>query len=76
VCCYQVGDEVARQFGLSGPILLDLAAENRRQLVEAGLAGAHIDLLNRCTFCDPARFHSYRRDKDRAGRMISYVLIR
>ena len=75
VCCYQVGDEVARQFGLSGTSLLDLAAENRGQLLEAGLAEGHIDLLNQCTFCDPARFHSYRRDKERAGRMISYIVI-
>jgi polyphenol oxidase len=75
-CCYQVGDEVARQFGLSGTSMLDLAAENRGQLLEAGVAGSHIDLLNQCTLCDPARFHSYRRDKEHAGRMISYILIR
>ena len=75
VCCYQVGDEVARQFGLSGTSFLDLAAENRKQLLEAGLADAHIDPLNQCTFCDPVRFHSYRRDKERAGRMISYILV-
>jgi len=76
VCCYQVGDEVARQFGLSGTSFLDLAAENRKQLLAAGIPGVQIDLLSRCTFCDPARFHSYRRDKERAGRMISYILAR
>ena len=75
-CCYQVGDEVARQFGLSGTSFLDLAAENRRQLLEVGLAEANIDLLNQCTFCHTDRFHSYRRDKEHAGRMISYALIR
>jgi polyphenol oxidase len=76
VCCYQVGDEVARQFGRSSTSSLDLAAENRKQLLEAGLAKSNVDLLNQCTFCNPARFHSYRRDEERAGRMISYALIR
>lgn len=74
-CCYQVGIEVARQFGLdrAGPI--DLAAENRRQLVEAGVSQSQIDIVGRCTSCDPENFHSYRRDHRHAGRMISYIRI-
>jgi YfiH family protein len=73
VCCYEVGAEVARQFGLAGPGNLDLAAENRRQLIDAGVLGAKIEILGLCTKCDPAQFHSYRRDGDAAGRMISYI---
>lgn len=72
VCCYQVGEEVRRQFGLIGAGHLDLAQENRRQLREAGVAEARIDLLGLCTFCDQ-RFHSWRRDKEQAGRMISFI---
>lgn len=72
VCCYQVGEDVGRQFGLSGAGCVDLAKENRRQLIEAGVPESQIDVLKICTFCD-SRFHSFRRDKDRAGRMISYI---
>jgi len=52
----------------------DLFAINRQQLLEAGLASDHIELLAHCTFCDPQqRFHSYRRDKEQSGRQLSMV---
>ncbi len=72
-CCYEVGAEVAAQFGRSGAGKLNLAEENRRQLVSAGVAASQIEILGHCTRCDAATFHSYRRDKDAAGRMISFI---
>lgn len=75
-CCYEVGTDVARRFGLATAGHVDLGQANQDQLIEAGVAEAHIDRLNLCTFCDAARFHSYRRDKDAAGRMTSFVRIR
>jgi hypothetical protein len=75
-CCYQVGEDVARQFGKESAGRLDLAEENRGQLMRAGVAHAHVDLIGACTFCDATRFHSFRREGERAGRMISYVGIR
>ena len=79
-CCYEVGEEVARELGqtgtAAGPRRIDLAAINRRQLLEAGLIAERIDSLNLCTFCEAERFHSYRRDKGAAGRMISYIRLR
>ena len=74
VCCYEVGQEVARQFGLTSAGHIDLAQANRHQLMESGVPEAQIDVLGLCTFCDP-RFHSWRRDRDHAGRMISYIRI-
>jgi polyphenol oxidase len=71
-CCYRVGEDVRRQFGLNGAGCVDLAGENQRQLIEAGVADSQIDVLRICTFCD-ARFYSWRRDKERAGRMISFI---
>lgn len=71
-CCYQVGADVARQFGESGPARLNLAEHNRRQLTAAGVPDAHIELVSPCTFCDD-RFFSYRREGERAGRMISFI---
>ncbi len=74
-CCYQVGQEVARRFGLAHAGRLDLAAENLRQLTTEGVPGESISLAGVCTFCDPARFYSWRRDRESAGRMISYVRV-
>jgi hypothetical protein len=75
-CCYPVGLDVARRFGLDRAGPLDLASENRKQLVEEGVPGSQIDFLNLCTCCGEARFHSWRRDKERAGRMISFIALR
>jgi YfiH family protein len=72
-CCYEVGAEVARLFGLEEAGRIDLAAANRRQLLDTGVEEQHIDVLGGCTFCDSARFYSFRREKDQAGRMISYI---
>jgi YfiH family protein len=72
-CCYEVGAEVARLFGLEGAGRIDLAAANRRQLIDTGVEERNIDVLGGCTFCDGARFHSFRREKEQAGRMISYI---
>jgi polyphenol oxidase len=73
VCCYEVGEEVARLFGLSTRGKIDLARANREQLLESGVPAAQIHSIARCTFCEPEVFHSYRRDGDRAGRMISFI---
>jgi YfiH family protein len=71
-CCYEVGEEVARQFGLTHAGRIDLAAENARQLGREGVPSSSISVAGICTFCD-TRFHSWRRDRERAGRMVSYV---
>ena len=74
-CCYHVGEEVARRFGLDHAGRIDLAEANRAQLAAAGVPASQIDTLGFCTYCDRARFHSYRRDQEQAGRMISYIRI-
>jgi YfiH family protein len=73
-CCYQVGIEVARQLGESEAGCVDLADHNRRQLEAAGLPAAHIDVVALCTFCQAGEFFSYRREGERAGRMISFIV--
>ena len=75
-CCYFVGEEVALKFGRRIAGHLDLAAVNRRQLLTAGIPGEQIDAVGSCTFCDAELFHSFRRDKQQAGRMISYISAR
>jgi YfiH family protein len=75
VCCYHVGEDVGKQFGLTGSGKINLAESNRRQLLTTGIPASQIDVLDRCTFCDAELFHSFRRDKERAGRMISFIEI-
>jgi len=74
-CCYEVGVEVAKQFGMQAAGHLDLAVENSNQLIAAGLRPDRIELVGGCTFCHPAQFFSWRRDHDRAGRMISFIRV-
>ncbi|MGH9630367.1 MAG: peptidoglycan editing factor PgeF [Bryobacteraceae bacterium] len=77
-CCFEVGPEVAQQFRLLFPESenlrkLDLSEANRRQLVAAGIPAARIEAAPLCTKCDPERFESFRRDREKAGRMISAI---
>jgi hypothetical protein len=76
VCCYEVGAEVASQFGPAVKTHVDLALENRKQLETAGVPPQNIEALGICTFCDAERFFSYRREKNHAGRMTSFIMLR
>ena len=53
--------------------LLDLACENTRQLREAGIPKAHLVNLKICTVDENSHFYSSRKEKDAAGRMISFI---
>jgi copper oxidase (laccase) domain-containing protein len=70
-----VGSEVAQQFGVNTRTV-DLPEANYRQLIAAGVAPDHIDLMRLCTVCSGHRdFHSFRRDKEQSGRMVSAIYI-
>ena len=72
-CCYEVGPEVMAQFGGQGRGRLDLEAVNRRQLEQSGVTPARIYASHLCTMCESDRFHSYRRDREAAGRLYSFI---
>jgi YfiH family protein len=72
-CCYEVGPEVAIQFGAQGRTRIDLAAANRRQLLQAGVAAGRIYASGLCTMCRAEDFHSFRRDREAAGRLHSFI---
>jgi YfiH family protein len=79
-CCFEVGPEVAERFRDLFPERsalrhIDLVEANRRQLMAAGVLPENIDVSAFCTFCQGAEFHSYRRDKEAAGRMVSAISI-
>ena len=75
-CCYEVGAEVAERFGGQGSGHIDLAAANRRQLEESGVTPRRIYASNLCTMCRGEEFDSFRRDREKAGRMYSFAGIR
>jgi polyphenol oxidase len=78
-CCYEVGPDVAQRFvawngtpaRINEPMRLDLCSINERQLREAGLAD--IWQAQECTFCAAKRFFSFRREREQAGRMLSFL---
>ena len=91
-CCYEVDapvlDALAGAFGArsleaatgaarSGHAMLDLGALTADALRSAGLLEDDIALLSDCcTRCDATRFHSYRRDGARSGRLVHHVSVR
>ncbi len=76
-CCYEVGAEVAIQFGMPPQLVnLDLAQINQQQLIERGVPAGRIYSAGLCTQCLEKDFYSWRRDGERAGRMLSVAGIR
>lgn len=78
-CCYEVGPEVAREFGIDGEerVHLDLREINSRQLQAAGVPLGNISVSDACTMCDATKiYHSFRRDRESAGRMMSWIRIK
>ena len=75
-CCYEVGAEVAAEFGERGRTHISLPDANRSQLLEAGVTPGRIYASNLCTMCLAEEFHSFRRDGEAAGRLYSFAGIR
>ena len=72
-CCYEVGPEVGVRFGAqgTGKTHLNLPFVNEQQLRSAGVKSVWVS--GECTFCAAERFFSFRREHERAGRMLSFV---
>ncbi len=84
--CYEVGEDVKARFEAAGlPLddlephpnkkdkyLLDLQGANRFQLLRAGVEPGGMNFIGDCTHCEPS-LHSFRREKESAGRMLSFV---
>jgi YfiH family protein len=79
-CSFEVGTEVADRLGhvvrrAGDKAFVDLRAAVRAQLRALGLDDARIEDVPGCTKHE-ARFHSFRRDGDRSGRMLAAILPR
>ena len=80
-CCFEVGPEVAAQFerfvpGSASLDHIDLLEVNMRQLLAEGVQRHNIDASGQCTACSPGEFHSWRRDRDRSGRMVAAIRVK
>jgi YfiH family protein len=83
-CCFEVGPEVAVQFSeffperrdLSGRSKIDLVETVRRQWGRNDGAARQFAAIGLCSKCRADLFHSYRRDREAAGRMASAIGIR
>ncbi|MEZ4392218.1 MAG: polyphenol oxidase family protein [Polyangiales bacterium] len=84
-CCFEVGDEVAdllvaasspdaRVTRGAGRPHASLELALRWQLRAMGVA--ELDVVGGCTRCDPARWHSYRRDGAASGRAMAVIAAR
>jgi len=87
-CCYEVDEPVlgplrvrfgaelesATRPSLPGRALLDLGALTQRALCDAGVEPGSLGAIrDACTRCDAERFHSYRRDGSRSGRLFHFI---
>jgi YfiH family protein len=83
-CCFEVGPEVARQFAKWNPRLadtaskevLDLTAITVDQLTAAGVAASKIAEAGMCTMDRTDLFYSFRKEREAAGRLLSWIGIR
>ncbi len=83
--CYEIEEDVASSFDREFPgwpilrrksetkWLLDITEANRLQLVAAGLVPEKIDHINLCTHCRQDLFYSFRREGEKAGRMVNFI---
>jgi YfiH family protein len=87
-CCYEVDAPVIEKLRVRFSKLLDsvmnpvrpdhwkidMGALVRLELVRSGVRPANLGSFpDACTCCDAARFHSHRRDGERAGRMLHWI---
>lgn len=76
-----MGEEFARAFApgcnAAGPgrakAYVDLPLCAGLQFLQAGILPEHITLMDACTYEDPERFYSHRRDKGGTGSMAAYM---
>jgi YfiH family protein len=79
-CCYEVGAEFVEHFpdavGVrNGKMYMDIIKANREQLYDIGIERHQLFDCRMCTSCDRSYF-SYRRDGEKAGRMVSLMMLK
>jgi len=82
-CCFEVSDDVVAQFDQqfveekeNGKYRIVLQKMAFSQLMNSGFKNEYINIMPDCTFCDSEKYHSYRRNGKKAGRMIGLLGIK
>lgn len=76
---FEVGEEVGELFRDEVKIRkgekfhIDLKKENFEQLIKSGVKAENIEISPLCTFKESGLLHSYRRDRERSGRMFGVI---
>jgi copper oxidase (laccase) domain-containing protein len=79
---FEVGKEVAELFPgkyvfpKNGKYFIDLKSNIFEQLLSLGLKKENIEMSELCTYCEEGYLHSYRRDREKSGRMFSVIGIK
>jgi len=79
-CCYEVSEPFRELFpkGLQehqGHLTMDLADQNRSQLLEAGVLPDRIGAPAPCSACHLEKFYSHRKEGKGAFRMLSWIVL-
>ena len=79
-CCFEIGHDVLDHFDpkfynniSKNKFKTDLQGWAVNQLVSSGIDKEKINVINKCTYCSNALYHSYRRSGTNAGRMFALV---
>ncbi|MFA5339461.1 MAG: peptidoglycan editing factor PgeF [Candidatus Omnitrophota bacterium] len=80
-CCYEVNSEFLVHFPdsvvkMAHKHYFDLVGENAEQLIAAGISAKNIFDCGICTGCRNSEFFSFRKEKDKAGRMLSVIMLK
>lgn len=85
--CYEIGRDVYNKLKKEkvfsniftrkkNKIYMDLHRANYNLLIKKGVKKKNIYINNLCTFCNKKLFFSFRREGERAGRMLYFAMIR
>lgn len=82
-CCYDVSPDLAQVFRSdlgarvaeprAGASRVDLWLANELVLRQAGVGRERIEVLGRCTSCEPEAFFSHRRERGKTGRQVGFI---
>ncbi len=89
-CCYEVGEDVYREYKLSGwtkknvispgkeqgKYYFDLWQANKQQLIDIGVKPGNIEIASICTKCNSEEFFSSRASYNNTGRFVAGIMLK